>query len=76
MSRTKSSMAEYNISSTDLFILWISSINNTSPSARFVSIDARSDGLSMAGPLVTLKFTPSSFAIIVDKVVFPKPGGP
>ncbi len=37
---------------------------------------ALSPGLSMAGPDVIFIFTPSSFAIIDDNVVFPNPGGP
>ncbi len=41
-----------------------------------MSIAARSPALSIAGPLVILKLTPSSFAIISARQVFPSPGGP
>ena len=51
-------------------------MNSTSPSFRFVSIDARSPGFSIAGPDVMLMPTPISFAIIRASVVLPSPGGP
>ena len=50
ISNEKSSSAGYKISSTFLFILWISSINRTSFSCNDVKIDARSPGFSIAGP--------------------------
>ena len=50
ISKLKSSNAGYNISSTDLLSLCISSINNISPSCRFVSIAAKSPAFSIAGP--------------------------
>ena len=37
---------------------------------------ARSLAFSIAGPLVKLILTPSSFAIIFESVVLPSPGGP
>ena len=76
ISNVKSSKAGYNISSTLLFNLWISSINKISNSARFVSSAAKSPGFSIAGPEVILIFEFISFDIIFDKVVFPSPGGP
>ena len=33
-------------------------------------------GFSSTGPLVCLKFTPNSFAMMCDNVVLPSPGGP
>ena len=69
-------MAEYKYSSTTGLKRWISSINKTSPSPKLVSKPAKSPGLSKTGPLVTLKPTPISLAIICAKVVFPSPGGP
>ena len=41
-----------------------------------VSIPAKSPGLSSTGPEVILNPTPSSFAMILLKVVLPNPGGP
>ncbi len=76
ISSAKSSIAEYSISSTVLWSRWISSMNNTSPSFRFVSTAARSPAFSIAGPEVILKSTPSSEAMIPANVVFPRPGGP
>src|ERR1051326_1463160 len=37
---------------------------------------SRSPGFSITGPDVSLIFTPSSLATILERVVFPKPGGP
>ena len=54
----------------------ISSMNNTSFASKEVSKPARSPGLSNTGPEVTLNPTPSSLAMILDRVVFPNPGGP
>ena len=51
-------------------------MNNTSFSDKFVSKDAKSPGLSIAGPDVIFIFAPISFAIIFESVVFPSPGGP
>ena len=76
ISKTLSSIAGYRISSTTLDSLWISSIKRTSLSFRLVNKDAKSPVFSIAGPEVTLKFTPISWAIIPARVVFPKPGGP
>ena len=42
MSTAKSSIAEYNTSSTARLRRWISSMNRTSPALRFVRIDTRS----------------------------------
>ena len=68
--------AEYKYSSTTGDKRWISSINNTSPSSKFVNKPAKSPGFSNTGPEVTLKPTCSSLAIILANVVFPNPGGP
>ena len=76
ISNAKSSIAEYRTSSTDLFNLCISSINNTSLSFKLVNIAAKSPAFSMEGPDVILMSTPSSLAIIFARVVFPSPGGP
>ena len=76
ISSSLSSIAGYSTSSTALERRWISSINSTSPSLRLVSRAARSPGFSMAGPLVTRKFTPISLAIMPASVVLPRPGGP
>ncbi len=54
----------------------ISSIKSTSLGSKLVSTPAKSPGLSSTGPEVTLKPTPSSLAMILLKVVLPKPGGP
>ena len=51
-------------------------IKNTSNGSRLVKSAARSPVRSIAGPEVTLKLTPISFAIISAKHVLPKPGGP
>ena len=51
-------------------------MKRTSPSERFVRSAARSPCFSMAGPDVTRIFTPISFAIMFERVVFPSPGGP
>ena len=72
----KSSIAEYKYSSTIGLKRWISSINKTSLSSRFVSNPAKSPGLSKTGPEVILIPTPNSFAKIFANVVLPKPGGP
>ena len=58
MSMTKSSMAEYRYSSTVRCMRWISSMKRTSPRLSEVSRPARSAGLSMIGPEVTLTWTP------------------
>ena len=47
-----------------------------SPSLKLVSSAARSPGFSMAGPEVTRRLTPISFATIPARVVLPNPGGP
>ena len=44
--------------------------------ARFVSMAARSPAWEMAGPEVTLRLPPISFATIAARVVLPRPGGP
>ena len=54
----------------------MSSINKTSPGCKLDRILAKSPVFSIDGPLMHLKFTFISFAIIFAKVVFPKPGGP
>ena len=51
-------------------------MKSTSPFSRLVRSPAKSPGLSNTGPLVTLKPTPNSFAMILANVVFPRPGGP
>jgi hypothetical protein len=51
-------------------------MNKTSPTFKLVNKPAKSPGLSNTGPLVTLKPTPNSLAIIFAKVVLPSPGGP
>ena len=76
ISKAKSSIAEYKISSTVLESLWISSIKSTSLSPKLVKIAAKSPCLSIAGPLVTRMLTLSSLAMMLAKVVLPKPGGP
>ena len=76
MSSAKSSMAEYSTSSTARFSRWISSMNSTSPSFRFVKMAARSPALPMAGPDVILRSTPISSAMMPASVVLPRPGGP
>ena len=69
-------MAEYRYSSTTGLNRCISSIKSTSLGSKLVSTPAKSPGLSSTGPEVTLKPTPSSLAMILLKVVLPKPGGP
>ena len=76
ISNSKSSIAGYKISSMNLGMRWISSINKTSPGSRFDRTAAKSPLFSREGPVVVLIFVPSSFAIIWANVVFPKPGGP
>ena len=51
-------------------------MNKTSLLSRLVNRPARSPGLSITGPDDTFKETPSSYARIWARVVFPKPGGP
>ena len=63
MSSVKSSIAEYKISSTNLGILCISSINSTSPSSSEDKIAAKSPDFSIAGPDAVLMDAPISFAI-------------
>ena len=58
------------------FKRWISSIKNTVRSVIVERMPAKSFGLSSAGAEVTLKSTPSSWAVIWASVVFPRPGGP
>ena len=69
-------MAEYKYSSTIGFKRCISSINNTSFDSKFVNKPAKSLGRSNTGPEVILIEEPNSLAMMCDKVVFPKPGGP
>ena len=76
ISSSKSSMAGYNISSTNLGIRWISSINKTSPGSIVDKTAAKSPLFSSDGPLAVLILLPSSLAIIWARVVFPSPGGP
>ena len=51
-------------------------MNRTSRSSSEVRIAARSPARSMAGPDAYLTLTPSSRAMIVARVVLPRPGGP
>ena len=51
-------------------------MNRTSRSSSEVRIAARSPARSMAGPEVYRTLTPSSRAMIVARVVLPRPGGP
>ena len=76
ISMAKSSMAGYRTSSTCLFRRWISSTKRMSPSFSPLRMAAISPGFSMAGPLVTLRLTPISLAMMPDRVVLPSPGGP
>ena len=76
ISSAKSSIAGYRTSSTFGFRRWISSIKSTSPGLRFVNSAARSPACVMAGPLVTRRDTPISFAMMPASVVLPRPGGP
>ena len=41
-----------------------------------LNIAAKSPLFSIVGPEAVLMFTPNSFAIICESVVFPSPGGP
>src|SRR5919201_3274859 len=47
-----------------------------SPSCSDISVEARSPGIAIAGPEVTLIWTPISFATTFANVVLPSPGGP
>ena len=76
MSRKKSSIAGYRISSVTLFSRWISSINKISPFFNDISMPMISLGRSRAGAEVILMFASSSFAITEASVVLPSPGGP
>ena len=76
MSKEKSSMAGYNISSIYLGILCISSTNSTSFGSIEDRIAAKSPLFSIDGPDAVFKLLPSSLAIMDASVVFPKPGGP
>ena len=76
ISSSKSSIAEYSISSINFGIRWISSINRTSPGSRLDSTAAKSPLFSKAGPVVVLILVPNSLAIIWARVVLPSPGGP
>ena len=69
-------MAEYKYSSTIGLNRCISSINKTAFGSRFVNKPAKSPGLSKTGPDVNFNETPSSLAIMFERVVFPSPGGP
>ena len=51
-------------------------MKSTSLGSSEVSMPARSPGLSSTGPLVSLKPTPSSLAMMLLRVVLPSPGGP
>ena len=51
-------------------------MKRTSPSSRLVSIAARSPAFSRTGPEVVLMDTPISLAMILARVVLPRPGGP
>ena len=75
-SNLKSSIAEYNNSSVNLFKRCISSINKTSPSFNPSSNPTISLGLSIAGAEDILHLVCISWAIKKAKVVFPKPGWP
>jgi hypothetical protein len=76
MSSWKSSMAGYSTSSTIGDRRWISSMNSTSCGSRLVSSAARSPGRSRTGPEVLLIDTPISWAMMLARVVLPRPGGP
>lgn len=69
-------MAEYRYSSTMGCRRCISSMKSTSFGSRLMRMPARSPGLSSTGPEVVLKPTPSSLATMLERVVFPRPGGP
>src|SRR4051812_20424456 len=51
-------------------------MKSTSFFSRLVSSAARSLGFSSTGPDVWRRFTPSSWAMMCDSVVLPRPGGP
>src|SRR6476620_6568886 len=51
-------------------------MKRTSFFSRLVSSAARSLGFSSTGPEVWRRFTPSSWAMMCDSVVLPRPGGP
>src|SRR5216110_1812195 len=51
-------------------------MKRTSPFSRLVSNPASSPAFSMTGPLVFLTFTPIAFAMMLARVVLPRPGGP
>ena len=51
-------------------------MNRISPWLRLVSSAAKSPGFSIAGPEVTRRLTPISFATMPARVVLPSPGGP
>ena len=51
-------------------------MKSTSFFSRLVRIAARSFGFSSTGPEVWRSFTPSSWAMMCDSVVLPRPGGP
>ena len=51
-------------------------MNNTSPASKLVSIAAKSPARSSTGPEVERRLPPISRAIILARVVFPRPGGP
>ncbi len=73
---SKSSMAEYSISSTTGFSRWISSMKKMFRSPMLVRMAARSPGFSRAGAEVARNCTPSSLATMAASVVLPSPGGP
>src|SRR5689334_12191931 len=51
-------------------------MKRTSFFSRLVSSAARSFGFSNTGPEVCRRFTPSSWAMMCERVVLPRPGGP
>ena len=75
-STRKSSIAMYSISSAGRDMRWISSRKRTSPSWREERIAARSPACWMAGPEVMRMGAPISAAMIIDRVVLPRPGAP
>ena len=75
-STRKSSIAMYSISSAGRDMRWISSRKRTSPSWREERIAARSPACWMAGPLVMRIGAPISAAMIIERVVLPRPGAP
>lgn len=76
MSRAKSSMAEYMVSSTVLFRRCISSMKRMSPFSRLVRMEARSPERARAGPEVMRILAAISRETIWARVVLPRPGGP